>query len=287
MSDLDRGLARRRIAIEGQDPTAPEGIQHGIDHRAVEPEGIELAPADPSTRVLAALSETDEPQEELAGHVGLAGSQRVERLVRTVRQGSGDPAHRAVCLHRQARTVALLDQLGEGELEERQRTGLVHHVGDEGAHDPRLDPQAHPFGRPPDRELVFVGRERRQGLGGRREERPEPLVGEGPVIEVGPQRRDDVKTAVGVDGRHADRFQEAFADLLVAGEREELLQLVDEQDQPRAGWQHLLDGEQEAPWPGLEGLAERRRGPDRHAGERGLQLAERVGTRVQVADERR
>ena len=102
MSDLDRGLARRRVAIEGQDPTAAEGIQHAFDHRGVEPEGIELAPADPSTRVLAALSEPDEPQEELAGDVGLAGCQRVERLVRAVRQGPGDPAHRAVRLHRQA-----------------------------------------------------------------------------------------------------------------------------------------------------------------------------------------
>ena len=95
-----------------------------------------------------------------------------------------------------------------------------------------------------------------------------------------------MKTAIGVHGRHADRFQEAFADLLVAGEREELLQLVDEQDKPRAGRQHLLDGEQEPTWPGLEGLAERRHGRDRHTGECGLQLAERVGTRVQVADER-
>ena len=66
--DLDGGLTRRRVAVERQQPVAAERLDHAF-HRSRVGERSELRTRHAAARVLAALAEGHEPQEQLTARL--------------------------------------------------------------------------------------------------------------------------------------------------------------------------------------------------------------------------
>ena len=118
-------------------------------------------------------------------------------------------------------------------MHERQRARLVRDVGDHLGHQAGLGADADPLGRSSDRLFQLVGRERGHGLGPRREQLAHPRVGERAVVEVGAERDDDTKPALGIEGRDAQGLEEQLPLALVGGEGEDLLELVHDQHEHR------------------------------------------------------
>src|SRR5262245_53415918 len=63
--DLDRGGPRSRVAIEGEQARATEGVDRLRHRPLVDLDRAELAPVDAAAGVLCALAERDQSQEEL------------------------------------------------------------------------------------------------------------------------------------------------------------------------------------------------------------------------------
>ena len=74
VGDLDRRLPGGGFPIEGEESVAPEGVHDAVDRLLFHVEGVQLAPRDAPPRVLASLSEGDQPQEHLLGRPLAAGS---------------------------------------------------------------------------------------------------------------------------------------------------------------------------------------------------------------------
>ena len=143
--------------------------------------------------------------------------------------------------------VPTFEELREGVLQERERAGLMGDVGDHLRHQPGLGPDADPFGRPSDRLLELVGGERRNRLGPFGEQLPEARVDERAVVEVRPEGHDDAQPALGIGGGDAQRLEEQLPLALVAGEREDLLELVDHEHDLRLAGRDQIHGLEQAP----------------------------------------
>ena len=89
--DLDRRLPRVGIAIEREQPVAPERLDDRI-HRLRIGQRRELRTPDAATRVLRALAEGDQPQEQLPAGVSRALVHRFEQRLSPSRERAGHPA---------------------------------------------------------------------------------------------------------------------------------------------------------------------------------------------------
>ena len=118
-------------------------------------------------------------------------------------------------------------------LEERQRTRLVLDVLEDRVHEPLLELEADAARRLLDRlpqPLLVERRDERLVRGG---QLCRLRVGGEPRVEVGAHRRHDDGLAVGDGGGVDEIGEEPLALRLVARERERLLELVDDEDDPR------------------------------------------------------
>ena len=168
----------------------------------------------------------------------------VERLVDAFGsggQGPGDPAELLVRGEGQSVLVPTFEELREGVLQQREGARLMGDVGDHLRHQPGLGPDADPFDRPPDRLLELVGCEGRNRLGPFGEQLPETRVDERAVVEVRPEGHDDAEPALGVGGGDAKRLQEQLPLPLVGGEREDLLELIDDEHDLRLAGRNQID----------------------------------------------
>ena len=158
-------------------------------------------------------------------------------------------------------------------------------VGDHLRHQPGLGPDADPFGRPSDRLLELVGRERRNRLGPFGEQLPEAGVEERAVVEVRPEGHDHAQPALGVGGGHAKRLEEQLPLPLVCGEREDLLELVDHEHDLRLAGRDEIHGLEQAPRSGIEQVAQPGHRTHRDPKERGLELLDGVRSGEHLGDE--
>ena len=108
---------------------------------------------------------------------------------------------------------------------------------------------------------------------------------ERPVVEVGSQRDDDPEPAARVTHGQLEAREKARAALLALDEREDLFELVDDEQElrPVVG-EHALHGPEEAELVGIELLLQRGRRVRRDPQEGRLQLLERVGARCHHRD---
>ena len=108
---------------------------------------------------------------------------------------------------------------------------------------------------------------------------------QGGVEEVGTERRDDADPAAGLDGRGAQAREHVRPLGLVLDEREDLLELIEDDDELGVGvGKHALDAPDQPELVPLEVLHQRRRRLDGDAEERGLELSERVRAGEHVDD---
>jgi hypothetical protein len=162
-------------------------------------------------------------------------------------QGSGDAADVPVRGEAQSVLVPTFEELRERVLQERERPGLMGDVGDQLGNQPGLGSDADPFGRPPDRPLELVGYERGQRLGPLGEQLAEAGVDKWAVVEVRPEGHDHAKPTLGVGGGDAKRLQEEFPLLLVSGEGEGLLELIDKEHDLRLAGRHEIHRLEQSP----------------------------------------
>jgi hypothetical protein len=145
---------------------APVGIDHRRDGRPADLQGGKLGAEDAAAGVLGALlAHRQQPQEQLSGG-HLPG--RIQPLV----EGLGAAGQRArhapdLAVGPQGERGALpvLEELGQGVLQQRQGPRLVLDFGDQLGRQPWLQRQAHPLGGFPDGLLQLGGRQWRQRLG--------------------------------------------------------------------------------------------------------------------------
>src|SRR5215218_2761381 len=72
-------------------------------------------------------------------------------------------------------------------------------------------------------------------------------VDERAVVEVRPEGDDHAKPTLGVGGGDAKRLQEEFPLPLVCGEREGLLELIDNDHDLRLAWRHEIHDLEQSP----------------------------------------
>jgi hypothetical protein len=177
--EFDRRLPRRRVTVEGQEPMAAERLDHAIDRAAIDLERVELRTGDTAARVLCSLARFDQTQEQLATGLLLGLIERREELLGSPHERPRDPPDHSVGAVGHRPPVPAFEQLGQGELEQGQRIGLLGNLGQHLGHEGRLERHADPLGGSCDRLRQLVGSERGDGLGTSGEERPEPRVQQG------------------------------------------------------------------------------------------------------------
>ena len=237
--DLDGRGARARVAVEQQQPRGPEPLD--ALRRAV-PVDVELGEGGRSPSGDPLLSHRDELEEHLprchaAGlrqaRVHLAGP-RVER--------AGHTADGSVRRARQGGSIASIEQLRQGVLEERQRTRLIEDVHDDLHEQPRLERDADAGSRRGNRPLDLLRCERRNGDHAVLQQPREGKMAQRPVVEVSPKRDHQPEAAPWVGDRAFEKRQNLRLPLLVLGQCEQLLELVDHEDELRApGRKDALD----------------------------------------------
>ena len=142
MGDLDGRLLRGRLAIEGQQPTTAEGLEHGGQGDGIEVEARQVRQRQPSTGLGRADAELDEMQEHLHRHPLLVSLEPVVDRLCAARQDAPDPAERAVPVQRQRGLRSLVEELGEGEFQEWQRSRPIGCIGDQLCQERGLDGDA-------------------------------------------------------------------------------------------------------------------------------------------------
>ncbi len=158
-----------------------------------------------------------------------SGPKAEEGCLRAAREHAAQPAERVVARQREHRLRALLEQLGQGVLEQRQAAGPGHRLGDELGDEAGLDRDAHPLGRRDHGRLQLARRHRQDVDDARHEDLAELGMLERPVVVVGPQREDHDEVAVRLGEGGGQDAQELVAPRLLAG-GEELLELVEHDD---------------------------------------------------------
>ncbi len=282
---LHGGLAGRRVAVEGEQAVAAEGLDHGL-HGLPEPlEREHLGPPDPPPRVLTALPERDEAQEELPGGRPARVVEAPVEVLRPLYQRPRDPADRAVGVERHLVVAAPLEQLGQRVLEERQRPGLVGHLADDLRHELGADGHALALGRPGHGALQFLRGEGRDDLGPAPDQGRDLPVPEGAVEEIRSQREHHAKAARRFAHGRGEGPEERPAASLVPAEREDLLELVHEQQCLRPIREEAVQGPRQTALVPLQLLEEPVGGSQRDPLERRRQLLEGIGARQHLRDE--
>ncbi len=226
------GSRGRRLTVERQQTVPAERVEHRVEVLDAQVERGELGTRDAPAGVLAPLAQGDEPEQDLTRGVGAGRAHRPDQVLGAHGERSGHPADLAVRLegHRAA-DVTALEQLGQGELDQRQGARLVRHVADDLGDQARLDAHADLARGAGDGALELVGGERGHRHRPFGEQLAEPRLLQRPVVEVGSQRDDDPHPAPRVGDRHPEQLEEGVTLALVLGEGEDLLELVDDQQQ--------------------------------------------------------
>ena len=170
---------------------------------------------------------------------------------------------------------------------QRQGARLIADVGDDLGDEPRLEANADASRWPLDRlrKLVLRGRGDRDHPGP--QELPELRVAERVVEEVGAQRDENARTRAWVVGERGEAREEAAARLLVGRQREQLLELVDDEQQLASGRQDPLHDAADPELVARELLDEVVRPLHCDPEERGGELLEGIRAREHVGDEPR
>ena len=243
VGDLDGWRTGGRIAVEGEQAIARECIDRRLEGDDVDVERGELGRRDPA----AADDRTrngGNAQEELP-------SSFLFRSVEVCVERFGAAGHRfanaADPLVRgdiEDRSGPLVEEFGERVLEQRQRVRLAGDVGDQPTNETRFDRHVELAGGQGRRRREVVGAHRHDVDDVLGEEGSEARRGEGPVVEVGAHRNEDVDPVARILRGAHERGEEAFG-LVGIGEGEQLLELVDDEqqagslgvDQPNRGFQ--------------------------------------------------
>ena len=191
--DLDRRRPAARVAVEREQPPRAELLDRLLERGLVDLHRGELRALDAPARVLGALAERDEPEEELARRLLRRLPEAAVDLLGPAGERPGDAADRAIGVARQRASLAPLVELGQRVLEQRQRARLVGDVGHELGEQARLEPCADALRRAGDRALELVGLQRDERLDIVAEQLREAAVEQRPVVEVGAERDDDAQ----------------------------------------------------------------------------------------------
>ncbi len=174
VGDLHRALADRHQPVVGEHV---EDLRHTLSLQLVE------GHAPPHDGV--ALAASRQAQENAARDVAAVG---IQSLVGTLGQACDRAAHAACLLvgvHTNAPAVTLLPQLQQRRRQQRQRSGFVPDVGDQGVDEVGLDVEGRALRRELDRaaQLVAAHRADEQVVGV--EQRRQLGVGRTAAVEVG------------------------------------------------------------------------------------------------------
>src|SRR5436190_3871441 len=282
---LDRRRSAARVAVKREQAPSAELLDRLLERVLVDLHRGELCPFDAPARVLRALAQGDESEEQLPRRLLRLLPEAAVDLLRPAGQRARDAADRAVRIRRQRAALASLVQLRQGVLEERQGAGLVSDVRDELGEQARLEARAHPLRRTGDRPLELLCLEWDERFDVVAQQFREAAVEQRPVVEVGPQRDDDAEARVRVADRTLEERKELRATRLVLDEGEHLLELIDDQHELRfVVDEEALDGPQQAAIVLLELLEQPRRRTVRRTQERRLELLERIRAREQLHD---
>ena len=235
-----RPLAQKRLVrdldgvLVGSDETAVDEHRERGGGRGVAL-GVELVQRDAAPHEGRPLVPgVGESQEDPLGGVALWLRQsRVGGLGETAHRS----AHTAGALVRGPAhhpAVALAPLLEQGGRQQRKTSGLVPHIGDEGVGQRRLDPQPDPPGRLDDRPAQLVASHRANQHLVRSHQPCEPVVRRAAPVEVGAHGDHHLHVSVAVLCQRHDRVEEVCPLLLVAAEREHLLELIDDEQRALA-----------------------------------------------------
>ena len=149
------------------------------------------------------------------------------------RLSSAPGARRWPCRPRgQPPPFAPLPQLHQGELEQRQGPRLARDVPEQHLDQPRLELVAGQQGGPLDGAAEFILGHRTDQELVVRHRRGQRGVRSALAVEIGPHRQQDDRLPAGDGGGIKQVGEQGLAGLLVLAEREDLLELVHQQDQP-------------------------------------------------------
>src|SRR5438552_2023105 len=126
-------------------------------------------------------------------------------------------------------TVSAAPQLEQRSGEERQTAGLASHIADEDLNEGSVDLEVGTVCRELDRadEFARLHRPDQHMVGA--EQLTEARILAAAAVEVGTQRDDDNRAAVGIERRLDKRFEEHCSLLAVLAGGEDLLELVDDE----------------------------------------------------------
>ena len=285
MRDLDGRLPGRRVAIEREEPVATVGVDGRLHRARVDLDRRQLGERDPTARVRRPLAECHEPEEELADGFPAAGLSGRVQVLGAGGEGPADAPDLTVRLEREAPVVASIVELGERVLDERQGAGLLRDVRRDLRDERAVDLEARMLRRPDDRPLELLGRQGAEDLGARPEQLAHPRIAERPVVEVGAERGDHAHPARRVRGRDPKALEEQRPVVLVLGERERLLELVDDHQELGAVGDDRIGHLEETSRSRLEATEEIRGGTHGDPHERVVELLERMVPGVHLGDE--
>jgi hypothetical protein len=161
---------------------------------------------------------------------GLAA--RVEasiQLLGPTAERADDAARRDVAVEREHVARARGEELGERVLQQGKRPRLMTDIGDDLRYQARFEPDADALRRALDRLRELVLGRGRDGDHARAQQLAELRVSEWMVEEVRTQSEDDAHRRTRVAGKRSQPVEEPASRLLVRGQREQLLELVDDE----------------------------------------------------------
>ena len=274
------------VGVERQQAVFAEAFDHGLHRHRVDRQRRHLAGGNPPAAALVAVADHHEPEEQLAGGILLLLVELVEQIGCAALQRAVETAHRPVRRGGQHVAGAPVEQLGQGVLEQRERPWLAADIGDQLAEQGRLERHPLRFGGAQRGGLQLFCRQLRDVDDAGAEPCTELGVRQLVGVEVGSQREHDTDAAVRVVDRRHEVRQEPLADCRVVDEREQLLELVDDQHEVRvvAG----QDPQRRAEESGVavtELLTEARGCVHRRTQERSVEFGEGVGAGQHAGDE--
>ena len=160
----------------------------------------------------------------------LLGTTRVELLGAPSECPRNAPQVPVVLQSHQTRDPTFV-QLGEGVLHQRERARLIADIGHDHRHQPGFERNADTLSRVGDGALEFVGSHWRDGDGGQLQQAGELGIAQWPIPEVRPNRHHDPQLGSGLGRRRQQTLEEAAGHRIVVDQREELLELVDDENE--------------------------------------------------------
>ncbi|GBC87637.1 hypothetical protein HRbin12_01653 [bacterium HR12] len=212
----------------------PERVQYLGERHGVGAERGELRERHPPPGVTGPGPEADQPEEHLERELPLGFLESRVRLLGPTGHDPVQPTEPAVPLDREPPIGPALEQLGERELEERERARLPDRIRDERREQRGLDLGPDPARGPQDRQLHPVGGHRQDAHDPRDEGVGERGVQERPVVEVAAEGQHHPDASVGFLDHHCEGREEPLP-VRLSGRGEQLLELVHDEEEVPAG----------------------------------------------------